>query len=99
MMMATSGGGGALRGAPAPPDGAAMSDEDYARMLQAEEDQARLLAWAGVGPEAAEGGGDDAPDATAAMTYEQLPALTDAVGAVPRAASVDSSGRSMCPRK
>ena len=88
LMTATSGGGGALRGAPAPPDGAAMSDEDYARMLQAEEDQARLLAWAGVGPEAAEGGGDDdAPDATAAMTYEQLSALTDAVGAVPRAAS------------
>lgn len=95
MMLATSGGGtGALSGAAAPAaDGAAaaadgMTDEEFARMLQAEEDQARLLSMAGLGGNGAEAAAAvEESDTTATMTYEQLSTLTDAVGAVPRAAS------------
>lgn len=92
MLLATSGGGGGggvfAAGGPAPTaDGATFDDDEaFARALQAEEDQARWMALAGVAP----GGGDvdnTEEGATENMTYEQLSTLTDAVGAVPRAAS------------
>ena len=92
MLLATSGGGGG-GGAFAGPagraptaDGAAFyDDEAFARALQAEEDQARWMALAGVGPAGVDDNTEE--DGTEGMTYEQLSTLTDAVGAVPRAAS------------
>jgi E3 ubiquitin-protein ligase BIG BROTHER-like protein len=96
MLMATArhGGGGGWGGGPASPaaDGDCDGDEAFARALQREEEQARLMALAGVVPggDGGEGGDDGADpdaDATAGMSYEQLTALGDAVGAVGRGAS------------
>lgn len=94
MLLATAGGGGGFGAAPPAASTAAADDcdgdEAFARALQREEEQARLMALAGVVPAAAAAGDDDDaadPDTTAAMSYEQLTALGDAVGTVSRGAS------------